>query len=98
MSARGAGKILRDGFMRCTVRVAMMKSQRFDENKQSSSNCKKVMHDLDGASDQDIMFGHARDEAIVYLSTSFGQDLTDSHQNSDVRRLQSEGKTRSTIT
>ena len=25
--------------------------------KQSSSNCKKAMHDLDGASDQDIMFG-----------------------------------------
>ena len=59
------------------------------------------MHDLDGASDQDIMFGHARDETIVYsLTTSIGKDLTDSHKNSDsdVRRLQSEGKTRSTIT
>ena len=43
--------------------------------------------------------GHARDETIVYsLTTSIGKDLTDSHENSDVRRLQSEGKTRSTIT
>ena len=58
-----------------------------------------AMHDLDGASDQDIMFGHARDETIAHsLTTSIGKDLTDSHKNSDVRRLQSEGKTRSTIT
>ena len=43
------------------------------------------MHDLDGASDQDIMFGHARDVTIVYsLTTSIGKDLTDSHKNSDV--------------
>ena len=82
-----------------SVHVVMTKSQRFDESKQSSSNCKKAMHDLDGASDQDIMFGHARDEMVVYsLTTSIGKDLTDSHENSDVRRLQSEGKTRSTIT
>ena len=40
----------------------MTKGQRFDESKQSSSNCKKAMHDLDDASDQDIMFGHMRDE------------------------------------
>ena len=33
-----------------------------DESKQSSSNCKKAMHDLDGASDQDIVFGRMRDE------------------------------------
>ena len=72
----------------------MTKSQRFDESKQS-----KAMHDLDGASAQDIMFGHARDEIILYsLTSSIGKDLTDSHENSDVRRLQSEGKTRSTIT
>ena len=77
----------------------MTKSQRFDESKQASSNCKKAMHDLDGASDQDIMFGHAGDDMIVHsLTTSIGKDLTDSHENSDVRRLQSEGKTRSTIT
>ena len=38
------------------------------------------------------MFGHMRD------STSFGKDLIDSHKNSDIRRLRSEGKTRSTIT
>ena len=63
-----------------------------------SSNCKWVMHDLDGVSDQDIMFGHTRDETIVYLTTSFGKDLTDSYKNRDVQRLQSEGKTRSTIT
>ena len=45
------------------------------------------------------MFGHARDETIVYsLSTSIGNDLTDSYENSDAGRLQSEGKTRSTIT
>ena len=45
------------------------------------------------------MFSHARDKMIVYsLTTSIGKDLTDSHENSDVRRLQSEGKTRSTIT
>ena len=82
-----------------SVHVAMTKSQWFDESKQSSSNCKKAMHDLDGASDQDIMFGDARDETIAYsLSTSIGQDLTDSHKNSDVRRLQLECKTRSTIT
>ena len=42
------------------------------------------MHDLDGASDQDITFGHARDETIAFsLSTSFGKDLIDSHKNSD---------------
>ena len=82
-----------------SVHVVMTKNQRFNESKQSSSNCKKAMHDLDGASDQDIMFGHARDETIAYsLSTSFGKDLIDSQKNSDVRRLQSEGKTRSTIT
>ena len=63
----------------------MTKNQRFNESKQSSSNCKKAMHDLDGASDQDIMFGHARDVTISYsLSTSFGKDLIDSHKNSDV--------------
>ena len=57
------------------------------------------MHDLDGASDQNIMFGHARDETIAHsLATSIGKDLTDGHKNSDVRRLQPEGKTRSTIT
>ena len=44
------------------VHVAMTKSQLFDESKQPSSNCKKAMHDLDGASDQDIIFGHMRDE------------------------------------
>ena len=39
-----------------------------------------------------------RDETIAYsLSTSFGKDLADSHKNSDVQRLQSESKTRSTI-
>ena len=32
------------------------------------------------------------------LTASIGKDLTDSHKNRDVRRLQSEGKTRSTIT
>ena len=42
------------------------------------------------------MFGHAWDKTIVYsLTTSIGKDLTDSHENSDVRRLQPEGKTRS---
>ena len=57
------------------------------------------MHDLDDDSDQDIMFGHMRDETIVYSSlTSIGEDLTDSYKNSDVRRLQSESKTRLTIT
>ena len=77
----------------------MTKSQRFDQCKQSSSNCKKAMHDLDGASDQDIMFGHAMDEKIVYsLTTSIGKGLIDRYKNSDVQRLQSEGKTRSTIT
>ena len=58
-----------------------------------------VGHDLDGASDQDIMFGHARDEAIAHsLTTSIGKDLTDRHKNSDVWRLQPGGKTRSTVT
>ena len=77
----------------------MTKSQRFDECKQSSSNCKKAMHDLDGASDQDIMVGYAMDETIVNsLITSIGKGLTESYKNSDVQRLQSEGKTRSTIT
>ena len=57
------------------------------------------MHALDGASDQDIMFGHASGETIVHsLTNSIGKDLTDGHKNSDVRRLQTEGKTRSTIT
>ena len=57
------------------------------------------MHDLDGASDQDIMFGHAMDETIVYSwTTSIGKGLTDSYKNSDVQRLQSEGKSRSPIT
>ena len=66
--------------------------------KQSNSNCNNAMH-LDGANDQNIMVGHARDETIVYsLSTSISNDLTDNYKNSDVRRLQSEGKTRSTIT
>ena len=32
------------------------------------------------------------------LTTSIGKDLTDSHKNSDVWRLQPEGETRSTIT
>ena len=74
-------------------------SEWFDENKQSSNDCKKAMRDLDGASDQDIMFGHARDVTVAYsLSNSTGKDLTDRHKNSDVRRLQPEGKTRSTIT
>ena len=41
-----------------SVHIAMTKSQCFDESKQSSS----AMHDLDGVSDQDIMFGHMRDE------------------------------------
>ena len=51
----------------------------------------KAMHDLDG--------GHARNVMIAYsLTTSFVKDLTDIHKNSDVRRLQSEGKTQSTIT
>ena len=45
-----------------SVHVAMTKSQSFDESKQSSKNCKKAMHDFDGASDQDIMFGHTKDE------------------------------------
>ena len=81
------------------MHVAMTKIQRFDENKQPSSNCKKAMHDLDGASGQDIMFGHARDEAIAHsLSTSIGKDLTDGQKKNDVRRLQPEGKTRSSIT
>ena len=66
MSARGAETTHRDGFRRSypthSVHVATTKSQRFDESKQSSSNWKKAMHDLDGASDQDIMFGHTRDE------------------------------------
>ena len=45
------------------------------------------------------MFGHARDETIAHsLTTSIGKDLTDSHKKSDVRRLQSKGKTGSTIT
>ena len=53
------------------------------------------MHDLDGDSDPDIMFGHARDETIAYsLTTSNGKDLTDGHKNSDVWRLQPEGKIR----
>ena len=57
------------------------------------------MHALDGASDQDIMFGHASGETIVHsLTNSIGKDLTDGHKNSDVRRLQTEGKTRSMIT
>ena len=35
------------------------------------------MHDVDGASNQDIMFGHAMDETIAHsLTTSIGQDLT----------------------
>ena len=81
------------------VHVAMTKSQRFDESKQSSSNCKNAMHDLDGAGDQDIVFGHARDEMIVYsLTTSIGKDLTDSHKNSDVQRLQPECNARLTMT
>ena len=54
---------------------------------------------LDGASDQDIMFGCARDETIAHsMTTSIGKDLIDGHKKSDVRRLQPEGKTRSTIT
>ena len=82
-----------------SVHVVVTKNQRFNESKQSSSNCKKAIHDLDGANDLDIMFGHARDETVAcLLSTSFGEDLTDSHKDSDVRRLQSDGKTRSTIT
>ena len=63
----------------------MTKKQQSDESKQSNSNYKKAMHDFDGASDQNIMFGHARDETIVYsLTIRFGKDLTDSHKNSDV--------------
>ena len=34
---------------------------------QSNSNCKKAMHDLDGASDQDSMFGH---ETIAHSLTT----------------------------
>ena len=57
------------------AQVVMTKNQRFNESKQSSSNCIKTMHDLDIAGDQDIMFGHARDETIAFsLSTSFGKD------------------------
>ena len=77
----------------------MTKSQRFDECRQSSSNCTNAMDDFDGASDQHIIFGHARDETIVYsLTTNIGNDLNDSYKNSDVRRLQPECKSRSTIT
>ena len=31
----------------------------------------KAMHDLDGASDQDIMFGHARDETKDAMHRAF---------------------------
>ena len=58
-----------------------MKSPQFDESKQSSSNCKKAMHDLDGASDQDTMFGHPWDETIAYsLTTSMESHVKETAQ------------------
>ena len=54
------------------------------------------MHHLDDASDEDIMFGRMRGmkrrtPCIAHsLTTSIGKDLTDSHKNSDVQRLQPE--------